>query len=191
MGGRHPFGPGAVAAYELASRLVGIVSGLFRSFLAPLAAHLALAQGEGGGVQFRSFKRDSARPVNSLVAFPALWRSHSAHFHCFRSGLATTHPRVSAFGFRACMGSILSLGAVPAYGALLGAGSGTRILLVQFFTAIACGVSGVVILSTGAQESPHGLPWPLAPVWPWVGLPRFGSTVGWSENMVPATPWAR
>ena len=151
-------GPVPVAAYELASRLVGIVSGLFRSFLSPLTAHLALTQGEAGNSRSVRSKVVQVSRVNSLIAFPTLVALAVGSYPLLEVWLGDNTPPGSAWSIVVlCMGSMVSLGAVPAYGALLSAGSGTRILLVQIFTALACGVSGLVILSTAGAGEPA---WP-------------------------------
>ena len=136
------FGPLPVAAYELASRVVTAVAGLFRALLYPLLPLLASHHGSGQ-LQEATAAVTAAVGRCCRIAYPTLAALAVGSSPLLALWLNGTAPKGSASSVVVlCAGSAIGLAAVPAYYALSSGGFGRRILSVSITYAV---VSAAVI----------------------------------------------
>jgi O-antigen/teichoic acid export membrane protein len=150
-------GPVAVAAYELAMRLMTMLGGLFRSALYPLMSHYARRQGGDGS----TVSADVAMATRSVavVGLPTVAAVAGAAPSLAWLWLGPRSPA----GFVACLivlavGNGASLLAVPMYLALLSAGRSRQVFFIQLSTIVsAVAVACVAGLTYPRLAAPLGM----------------------------------
>jgi len=145
-------GPLPVSAYELAMRVVSVVSGVFSSLLYPLVPHLAIDLGRGEKAGLTSTVTTAVRRV-TVLGFPSLAAVAAGCGPLLALWLGSGVPNGTVTSIRiVCIGAALSMATLPLYQALQGAGHGNRVLSVMATTL--AGVAFVVAILVPAGVRP-------------------------------------
>lgn len=144
-------GGAAVAAYELASRALSVLAGSFNSLLAPLMPYYARSLTEHGSAHVAQRVISSSRLL-ATVAFPTIAVFAAASNGLMQLWLGGNMPSGSVESLEIlAIATIVSIGLRAAWGALIAAGQGARLLFVQL-VSVGC-VPVVLALAAG-----HWLP---------------------------------
>jgi O-antigen/teichoic acid export membrane protein len=137
-------GPLPVSAYELATRVVSALSGVFMASLYPLMAHSATGLGRGDGAWVTRTVTISVQRVTA-AGFPSLAALAVASTPLLAVWLGSEAPSGTSASIQVlCVATALSLAAFPACQAVGGRGAGNLILLIQGVT-----LAGVAVVSVG------------------------------------------
>jgi O-antigen/teichoic acid export membrane protein len=145
-------GPLPVSAYELSTRVVSVVSGVFTSLLYPIMPHSAVDVGRGERAGLTSTVKTAVRRV-TVLGFPTLVAVAAGCGPLLALWLGSGVPGGTATSIRiVCVGAALSMATLPAYQALQGSGHGNRVLSVQATTL--AGIAFVVAILVPAGVKP-------------------------------------
>ena len=136
-----------VASYELATRIVLLLSGTFTALLTPMMPFLARVLTEHGPRQVVEGVARAVRRVNT-VALPTIAAAAAVSGPLLALWLGEDVPLHAGFSVKVlCAGAVASLTVRSAWGALAAAGQGRRLVLVQ--AANLAGVGAVLGLAVG------------------------------------------
>ena len=144
-----------IAVYALASRAVSVLSGTFTSLLVPLMPYYARTLTEHGSDHVTERVTSNSRLLTA-VAFPTIALFAAASDALMRLWLGDSLPPGAVESLEIlAIGTLLSIWFRPAWGAMVAAGRGRRLLVVQ-----AVGSAGTVVAL--ALAALHALPLTIA-----------------------------
>jgi O-antigen/teichoic acid export membrane protein len=163
LGGGTP-----IAAYELAQRAVSVLSGSFSSLVAPLMPYYARTLTEHGSEHVTERVTSSTRLLVT-TGFPTIALFAAASNALMRLWLGDHVPPGAVGSLEIlAVATLVSIGLRASWGALMAAGQGVRLLVVQL-TSLAC---MVLVLALAAW---HVLPLAIAAATAFCGFSLVGS----------------